>query len=48
MRFEKLDADADLLYEGNYTHAGPSLSKHFTDRTEAWTTAYWAKRWAEM
>jgi dCTP deaminase len=47
MRFEKLDAPSEVLYEGNYTNAGPSLSKHFNDRTEAWTKAYWAKRWAE-
>lgn len=48
MQFEKLDEDSEVLYEGSYTHAGPSLGKHFDSRLEAWTSAYWLRRISEM
>lgn len=47
MRFEKLDEPSDVLYEGHYVNAGPSVGKHFKDRNDVWTRAYWAKRWSE-
>lgn len=44
MIFERTSEIPDKLYKGNYTQSGPSLSKHFTSRYEAWTLDYWRSR----
>jgi dCTP deaminase len=45
MQFEPLLELPDKVYGGdagsNYIGSGPSISKHFSNRYEAWTKAYW-------
>ncbi len=43
MRFEKTSETPARLYSGNYRKAGPSLSKHFADRYEAWLPEFWRR-----
>lgn len=43
MRFEKTFHRPSKLYEGNYSASGPSLSKHFLYKEEAWKKLYWTR-----
>lgn len=45
MIFQPTFVQADRLYQGHYTKSGPSLSKHFASRYDAWTSAFWRSRW---
>ena len=42
MVFEKTFELPSKLYEGHYKTSGPSLSKHFKDRYDAWNKKHWS------
>jgi len=48
MKFERMDGLPEKLYGengSNYNGSGPSLSKHFCQREEAWEKDYWRSVW---